>query len=167
VARRRRKAVTLALVSDLTPERKAHAGSNLVWPADKRSPVQVARVIDALERLHDRAHVSDREYGAGMKFRRHHKGAGLFGQMGTVDLHRIFGRPQEREEVEAHTLQYRKALLCLGILRLGVVEMVICYDTPLEVVALAQGRSTGGRGVEAVRRQLAASLEDLANLWRL
>jgi hypothetical protein len=168
VARRRRKAVTLALVSDITPERRARAGDHLTWPADKRSPVQVARVIDHLERLHERAHLSDRQWGAGMKFRAHHRAAGMHGHMGSIDLHRVLAMPVDKgREHQFHVEQYRKALACLGMLRLVAVEMVVCYDTPLEVVALAQGRSTGGRGCEAVRQQLAAALEDLARLWGL
>jgi hypothetical protein len=168
MARRRKRPITLAQVSDLTPERRAHAGPHLVWPEDKRSPVQVARVIDPLERMHERDQLSDREYGAGMRFRKHHKAAGMNGHMGSIDLHRILAMPVDRgREHQFHVEQYRKALGCLGFLRLGVVEMVCCYDTPLEVIALAQGRSPGGRGVEAIRRQLVSSLGDLADMWRL
>jgi hypothetical protein len=45
--------------------------------------------------------------------------------------------------------------------------LVVCYDKPLEEIATEQGRGKGGRGTEAVRRQLESSLEDLANLWGL
>lgn len=167
MARRRRKEITLALVSDLTPERKAHAGGSLQWPQDKRSPVQTARVLCPLERMHLRGQLRDRAYQAGLKFRRHHMLAGLMGSIGAIDLHRILGLPQDHEGRVFHVRQYRMALLRLGLLRVGVLELVCCYDKPLEEVACEQGRGRGGRGTEAVRKQLAASLEALANLWGL
>ena len=168
MARRRKRPITLAQVSDLTPERRAHAGSMLQWPADKRSPQQTARVIDHLERLHDREQISDRAYAAGMRFRAHHQGAGMLGHMGTLDLHRILSSPVDRgREHQFHVNQYGKALLKLGLIRLGVLEAVVCYDKPLEQVAVELGRGAGGRGVEAVRRQLAGALDELATLWGL
>lgn len=166
MTRKRKRGVTLALISDLTPQRAAHAGSNLQWPEDKRSPQQTARILCPLDRLHGRDQISDKAYNAGVKFRKHHLGAGMYGRMGTVDMHRILAQPQDYGEEHAfHVTQYKKALQCLGLLRLGVLEMVVCYDKPLEEVALAQGRGTGGRGTEAVRQQLSMSLEDLASLW--
>jgi hypothetical protein len=146
------------MVSDITPERRRHAGPDLVWPADKRSPQQTARVINPLDRLHEREQISDRAYAAGVKFRRHHLGAGMFGRMGTVDLHRIFSFPHPGETQALHILQYKNALAELGIIRLGVVEMVCCYDTPLERRCLP-GPGGGGQGTDAVRRQIEGSLE--------
>jgi hypothetical protein len=168
MARKRRRSVTLAQVSDLTPERVNHAGANLQWPEDKRSPQQTARILCPLDRLHEREQISERAYNAGVKFRKHHLGAGLYGRMGTVDMHRILAQPQD--DLGAHTFhvtQYRHALICLGFLRIGVLEQVVCYDKTLAEVAAAQGRAPGGRGTEAVRGQLASSLEDLASLWGL
>lgn len=169
MARKRKRGVTLAQISDLTPERMSHAGADLQWPSDKRSYMQTARILCPLDRLHERGHISERAYNAGVKFRKHHLGAGMYGRMGTVDMHRILAQPQDNggEEHSFHVTQYKKALLCLGLLRLGVLEMVVCYDKPLEAVAVAQGRAVGGRGTEAVRQQLSLSLEALASLWGL
>ncbi len=167
MARRRRKEVTLALVSDLTPERKNQAGSSLQWPADKRSPQQTARILCPLERLHLRGQIRPRAYEAGVKFRKHHAMAGMMGVIGSVDLHRILGLPTDRESRAFHVQHYKEALVRLGLIRVGVLELVVCYDKPLEEIATEQGRGRGGRGTEAVRRQLESSLEDLANLWGL
>ena len=167
MARRRKREVTLALVSDLTPERKNQAGATLQWPQDKRSPVQTARILCPLDRLHLRGQIRERAYQAGVKFRRHHAMAGMMGHLGTVDLHRILGLPQDRESRAFHVEHYKEALVRLGLIRVGVLELVVCYDKPLEEIATEQGRGKGGRGTEAVRRQLEGSLEDLANLWGL
>lgn len=165
MARKRKREVSLALVSDLTPERKARAGDNLQWPEDKRSPQQTARILTPLERLLARNKISSGQYAAGVKFRHHWYHAGHAGRVMSVDLNNVVAYPSTGSRSELHAAQYREAWTCLGPITSALVEAIVCQERTLEAVAPELGRHPGGYGIDVVTRQLSAALDKLVKLW--
>jgi hypothetical protein len=151
-----------------TPERLRHAGRDV----ERGATGQVTLRDSPLERGRRRDVITTQQFNAGVKFRHHWYHAGLSGNIGAIDLNRIFARDvtsysgMAKTEVQVfHRQRYREACRVLGLKREYVLSWAICREEPLEKIGAALGWNNRPQAIAAATELLRDGLDALALLW--
>jgi hypothetical protein len=169
----RRKRMRVAARGDAAPpgptvERVRRAGGDI----DRGATGQLTMRDSPLERAHRRDVITTQQFNAGIKFRHHWYHAGLSGNLGWIELDRVFARDltsysgmAKTEAQVFHRERYREACRALGLKREFVLSWAICREEPLEKIGLALGWSHAPQAIAAATELLRDGLDALALLW--
>ena len=125
-----------------------------------------------LERALRRQVITPQQHSAGIKYRHHWYHAGLAGNVGAIDLDRVFARDvgnysgmAKTEAQVFHRQRYREAVTAIGLKGSYVVEWAICREEPLERVGQGLGWNNRTQAIAAATETLRTSLDTLCLLW--
>lgn len=157
-----------------TPERLAKADGLYSVQVIMDGSKQVHMRDDPLSRMYAKCDTDReyREYAALLKFRMHHDGARMAGELCSVNFDMASGAGDDgagmpRTEREAHHRQeYRRAVDLIGQVATHVIEAVICFDKPLHEVGSAF-YSTRAQAAAAAAGIIRASASRLAHFWKM
>lgn len=157
---------------DPTPERILHA-EGFLTDVGLRSRRRVSMCDDALGRAWMRSKISDEEYAGLRRYRFHWLAGGLQGQLGSVDLNRIFAHDPaamsglaKTEKQQDHRDAYHAAQTSIGTRPAFVADQVACCGSNLSDVGLMLGYHSAAHGREKAREILSDAGYRLAMFWR-
>jgi hypothetical protein len=151
-----------------TPERSRRAGADF----ERGHTGQITMRDSPLERAFARHVITQEQYSAGQKYRHHWYHAGLCGQLGSLDLNRIFATDlgtfsgmAQTESQFFHRQRYREAADAVGKIGSHVLDWAVCRETVLEQVGYTLGWSSRAQAYAAAAERMKTALDELCGLW--
>jgi len=151
-----------------TPERMRRAGADF----ERGDTGQVTMRDSPLERALARSVITQPQYSAGQKYRRHWYHAGLAGRLESIDLDRVlatdFANPSSligTEQQLFHRQRYREAVDAVGKTGSHVLDWAVCREVALEHVGYSLGWASRGQAYAAAAERMKSALDALCLLW--
>lgn len=154
-----------------TPERLSKSDGLYSVMIDLSGSRRMHMRDDPLSRMYANFRTDDEpgEYAALLKFRKHHDGARMAGNLRSIDLDRVGvtdGADTPRTESETnHLVEYRRAVDLIGPVAARFVEAVVCFDKPLHEVGTIF-YATRAQAAAAASGIIRAAASSLARLWK-
>lgn len=151
-----------------TPERMRRAGTDF----ERGDSGQITMTDSPLERAFARNVVTAEQYSVGQKYRHHWYHAGLSGQLGSIDLDRIFAVDPasssgmaKTESQLFHRQRYREAVQAVGKIGSHVLDSTVCRELTLDQVGYSLGWSSRPQAYAAAVERMKSALDELCKLW--
>ena len=151
-----------------TPERMRRAGEDF----ERGDTGRITMRDSPLERAFARSVITQPQYSAGEKYRRHWYHAGLAGRLESIDLDRVLATdcPNSSgllatEQQLFHRQRYREAADAVGKTGSQVLDWAVCREVGLEQVGYSLGWSSRAQAYAAAVERMKSALDALCRLW--